>query len=125
MTDNLPKITLIATFIIAFITYSFWEIVKEKTGVSIFYGGISLCFVGYTYTIYLLFQRLADNNKKLTNAISIAYVVYLAAFNSLIDELLFDPTKLQLNEYIGFVIIIILTYYNGKQYDRRRKKRNI
>lgn len=120
-----PKITLITTFIVAFLTYSFWSIIKEKTGIRIFYSGIALSFVGYTYTIHLLFKALSQYQKRLRHALAISYVVYLTTINNLIDEILFDPKTTEINEYVGFILILILTYFDERKNDIRRKKRNL
>lgn len=117
-----PKIILILTFLISFFTYSFWEVIKEKTGVRIFYPGVALSFVGYTFVIKLLVVRLAKYQPTFKSVAKIAMVIFLCSINNFIDELAFDPTKLQLNEYIGFLIIIIITYWNGDYFKRRKKE---
>ena len=111
MTKNNPKIILIITFIIAIITYSFWEEIKEKYNFQIFYIGISLAFVGYTYVIWLLTNELKRFDKRCFNFSLFAFVVYNTALNSFVDELFFDPTKLEINEYVGFLVIICTAYY--------------
>tara|TARA_R110000787_G_scaffold28999_2_gene78955 strand:- start:570 stop:905 length:336 start_codon:yes stop_codon:yes gene_type:complete len=96
---------LIISFIVAFISYSFWRDLKDAFDIQIFYKGLSLSFVGYTYVIYLF----AKDYKK-RYFVFWSKIVFLTAVNSLVDELLFDPTKLQINEYIGFILTIIITY---------------
>lgn len=118
------KIILKITFVIAFFVYSFWEYIKENFGFRLFYPGIALCFVGYTYVIYSLFKRLSKFEKKLNKIISVSYIIFLSTINNFIDELFFDPTKIELNEYIGFIIIILITFYNERN-ESDRKKRNL
>lgn len=113
------KITLIATFAVAFFTYTFWHDVKvwtsptgnPKDGISIFYWGIGLAFVGYTYVAYRFCKRLSKYEKRLGSLVPIAHIIFLSTVNNMVDELIFDPTKRQLNEYIGFVLIIVITYW--------------
>lgn len=40
----------------------------------------------------------------------ISQVFFLACINSLVDELFFDPGKISVNEWAGFVLIIITTF---------------
>lgn len=47
-------------------------------------------------------------------------VFVLACLNSLIDEIFFDPTEIQINEYIGFIVIILITLiYASKKFFKR------
>jgi len=39
----------------------------------------------------------------------VAFVVFLSSFNALLDELFFNPNEVDLNEYIGFFLTILLT----------------
>lgn len=110
MTDK-PKNILIITFVIAVLTYSFWSAIKEKYNVQVFYIGTSLAFVGYTYVIWLLTNQLKRFDKRYFNFSLFAYVVYNTALNSLVDELFFDPTRLEINEYVGFLAIVCTAYY--------------
>lgn len=113
------KIILVGSFLIAFFTYSFWSDVKvwtsptgdPKDGISIFYWGIGLAFMGYTYIAYSLCKRLSRYEKRLTKLVPIAYIIFLSTVNNIVDELLFDPTKREINEYIGFILIIVVTYW--------------
>lgn len=115
------KTLLISTFIIAVFTYSFWGYVKELTNFSIFYYGTCLSFVGYTLVIKLLLIELYKYNKKLSKTIVFASFVNMVCVNSLVDEVLYDPTKLGINEYIGVVVcFIVATYENRKRFRNAR-----
>ena len=108
------KISLLLGFITAFFTYSLWFKVKEWLGVQIFYQGIALAFVCYTYAIHVLLTRnTLIKNRRFWCLVS--NVIYLTALNSLVDELLFDPTKFSINEYVGFILIILIAAYNHEK----------
>jgi len=117
-----PIIILILTFLIALFTYSCWELIKEKTGIRIFYPGIGLSFVGYTFVIKLLFKRLAKYEKKFKCFIPLTTIIHLSTVNNIVDELFFDPTMLQFNEYLGFLLIIIITILEWNHFQKKKKR---
>ena len=110
---------------IGILTYSFWsdfsriiiynndgEVVKEfKT----FYVGTSLSFVGYTWTIKLLFSYIFKrvSTKLILAFLIIAECALVACLNGLADEMFFDPTRISWNEYLtyfGLTIYTIIIY---------------
>lgn len=100
------------------LNFSLWSHIKEWTGVGVWYYGNALAYVGYVYVIYE-FSRLAyKTNKKFGSLLTWCEIALGASLANLMDELFFDPTKLDINEYIGFALIIIIAIYN----DRKRKK---
>lgn len=117
------KLILILSFAVAFCTYSFWQPLKECFGVKIFYPGISLSFVGYTYVIKILIEKISISDKSAKPYHKIANIIFLSASNNMIDEIFFDPTKMEINEYIGFIIIIILTYFKDGRFRKNTTKR--
>ena len=114
MTDKI-KYLLIATFTIAFITYSFWSVIKDQYGVRVFYPGIALSFIGYTYIIHLLIKLIDFEKQQKKFLLIISNIIFLTTVNNLLDEILFNPTVISLNEYMGFVVIIGITIYNYKK----------
>ncbi len=116
MTDR-SKIVLKVTFVLAILSYSFWSYIKELTGIRIFYPTMALCFSGYTYVIYEFVRIAYKTNKKLRSLLLWAEIILASTLSSLLDEIFFNPTVIELNEYIGFLIIIIIAIYN----DRKRK----
>lgn len=120
MTDRI-KIVLKVTFICAILSYSFWSHIKETFDLSIFYPTVALCFLGYTFVIYEFVRIAYKTDKKLSNFLAWAEVVLATTFSNVIDELFFDPTKLELNEYISFVIIILIAVFN--EYKRKKQTR--
>ena len=109
------KILLTSTFVLAVSTYSFWGYVKQLTGISVFYYGTCLSFVGYTLVIKLLFIELSKYQKGLNKIIIFASVVNMVCLNSLIDEVFYDPQKIGVNEYVGFFICIALAIYENRK----------
>jgi ABC-type Fe3+-siderophore transport system permease subunit len=107
MTDKRPNIILVVTFIVMIITYNTWHFVKQHYGISIFYKGTALGFVGYTYVIYLLLKQQQHGKWILC----VAEIIYLTTINKLVDEVLFDPTTISINDYLGFAIIIFITIF--------------
>lgn len=68
---------------------------------SSYYKLIAFTFACYTYVIY----DLVRNKWSL-----FSFIVFLTALNSLADELFFNPVKIETNEYLGFMLTIILTH---------------
>ena len=99
------KILLWISLIISIITYSFWGMIKEQTGVSIFYMGNALfifLICGYIY--------IQDKN----SLVKFLFIEF--SFINLIKELFLDPTKLELREALIIVIAPLIWYLrkNGK-----------
>lgn len=122
---NKIKFGIISSFLISILTYNLWGYIKLEYNISIFYTGIALSFLLYSYTIS---ETLKYLHKK--EEISIRYVIFseiglTACISNLIDELFFDPTKIEINEYITFllgtvlIIIINLQFKNGNRRKRR------
>ncbi len=109
------KKILITTFTLALFTYSFWGVIKELTGFSLFYYGTCLSFVGYTLVIKLLLIELSKHQKGLVFLIVLASVINNATINSFVDEVFYDPTKIEFNEYIGFVICVFVAIYENRK----------
>lgn len=126
MTARFTNIIFIITFILAVFTYSFWFPIKQQTGLRIFYPFTALMFLGYTYVIHLLFKKIYSKGKR-NFIVPFSRVVYLTTVNNLIDEIFFNPREIGLNEYIGFLVIVLISFYNYYKNERNdfgRKKRN-
>ena len=108
------------TFVAAILSYSFWSHIKEWFDIQIFYPTVALCFLGYTYVIYEFVKEGYKVDKKLSSMLLWSEVILMTNISSVLDELFFDPTKLGVNEYIGFFLIILTALYN----ERKRQKRN-
>jgi len=118
------------TFVLSVATFTFWDPIKQWTDIGIFYPGIALCFIGYLYVIQRAVmarfnELLVSKNKPIISLMRLSkYLIWcevalMAAFSNLLDELLFDPREIAINEYLGLVIIIIYATING----RKRRKR--
>lgn len=97
---------MISGFICAFLAYSLYGVLWEDA----FYHLTALAFMFYTLTIYL--QSVVKNSL-------VAFIIFAAALNNVIDEFFFDPQIIAVNEYIGFVIIIFITIIFRKTWLRR------
>lgn len=98
-------IVLIVGFVSCFIAYSFYKLLWEGA----FYDLISLSFACYTYVIYTLSKGKWS---------LFSFVVFLTALNALIDELVFDPTITSTNEYLGFILTVIITHRYRKKWEK-------
>lgn len=93
------KVIIATTLVISILTYSFWSFFKEAYGVKIFYSGNALTLLMMSWVISRLDRGFFSS------------LLLVCCINNLIDELFFDPTKLQINEYIGFIITTIILVY--------------
>lgn len=118
MTGTKVGLVLKITFIMSILNFSLWGTIKEMTGFGIWYYGNAMAYVGYIYVIYEFTRILYRTEKKYSNLLTWAEVALGAAISNLMDELFFDPTKLGVNEYIGFTVIVVIAIYN----DYKRKK---
>lgn len=100
---TVDKTVLILSFIVSLVTYTFWAPIKEYTGIPIFYVGTAMAFVGYTFVLWRKWKNVWTE------------IVLAATTNSLIDELFFDPTEFEINEYLLFLIVVILILRHARQ----------
>lgn len=97
--DKRNNIILWIAIIVSVIAFMFWDIIKEKTGIPIYYFGNSLAFLLLSFFIWL-------NNKKYVAS----FVLLCLSLNNFLDETIFDNTKFGLNEAFFALILIIITY---------------
>jgi hypothetical protein len=97
------KILLWASLIVSVFTYSLWGYFKQRYGVSFFYVGDSFVHLIDKLVLLLLCLQIPSNLIK-----KLAVTLLGFAVSNLMDELFFDPTKIELNEYISAIIICIL-----------------
>ena len=100
MTDRILKISII----VGVITYSFWELVKMKTGIHIFY-------IGNAFFIFLMALYI----KQISKPSFLTFFLFCITLNNLLDEVCFDPKKIGWNEYITSSIIIIIYFLKDKE----------
>lgn len=99
------KIWFVLGFISAVAGYSFWSHLWDNA----FYQLVSFAFMCYTRALYL--QTKGDW--------SIAvFVVWLTCLNSFLDEIFFNPKEMELNEYLGFLVIVLITTAQRKRWRR-------
>lgn len=131
--DKIPKKIIAGGYLlgismaIAICTYSFWSYFGSFTvfgrEIKTFYFGIALSFVGYTVVINILanflYKKSKVSNKTLLAFLILSEIAVLASVSGLLDEVIFDPTKLGVNEYISFVIMCIISFYKILRNDKR------
>jgi uncharacterized membrane protein len=99
------KIWFVSGFISAVMAYSFWPYLWENS----FYQLVSFSFLAYTRSLYL--------QSKGSWSLAV-FVVWLTCVNSFLDEILFNPKEMNINEYIGFLLIILITVSQRKRWTR-------
>ncbi len=102
---NWSKIWFLSGFLSAFLAYTAHPYLWDSS----FYHLTAFAFVGYTRALYL--QVKGDWSLAV-------FVVWLTCVNSLLDELFFNPSELEANEYIGFFMIMFITIAQRKRWRR-------
>ena len=90
------KIWLTLGFLASFMAYSLFPYIWHGG----WYDLTAFSFVCYTRVIY----EQSHGSWSL-----MAFIVWLTTINALADELFFDPRVIELNEYIGFAILVIVS----------------
>jgi lipoprotein signal peptidase len=98
------KFLKIASFIFILFAYTFHPLLWDYA----FYHLTALTFVLLTRLVWRLTK---DSRYKL-----VALVMHITAINNLIDELFFDPTIIDYNEYLTLLITVIVVYYNKEKW---------
>lgn len=93
----MDKKILWLAFFVGLTTYSFWGIIKENLGVGVFY-------VGNALFIFLICLYLLNKNRSSL----ICFILCFMTFNNLLDELFFDPIKIQFNEVILLILMPLI-----------------
>jgi hypothetical protein len=87
----------------AILVYTFWGFFDDPLASKIFY-------IGNALFIFLLALYIRQATKKSF----LTFFLFCVTLNNLLDELLFDPQKIGLNEYLATVIIIIVYFIKDK-----------
>ena len=95
--SNYSKIGLIIGFLSGVGAYSLHPYLWGES----FYDLSALSFVGYTGALY--FQSKGEWSL-------ICLVVWLTTVNSFIEEVFFNPLKIEYNEFISFSLIVLIVY---------------
>lgn len=96
------KILYLSIFICV-ISYNFWKPILEYFDFEIFYIGIALSH--FLLALYI---------KQISKPSFITFFLFCVTLNNLLDELLFDPQKIGINEYIASAIIIVIYFLKDK-----------
>lgn len=99
---------LVIGFVSALAAYSFYPLLWEHA----FYPLISFSFFAYTRVIYLLSKYPEIITRVFIGSWSVpVLVIHLATVNALYDEILGDPTKIELNEYLSVILMVLIVIY--------------
>jgi hypothetical protein len=85
--------------------YTFLPILPK----GVFYILTALAFVGFLRSLYLQTKGIWS---------LAVFVVWLLSCNNLSDELFFNPKEMDWNEWIGFLLIILITWIQRKKWIR-------
>lgn len=116
--DRKNKVLLWSAIIVCVIAFQFWDSLKESVGVFLSnnYGySINFYHTGMALFYCLLAVFIFKNFKKYFAS----FVLLCLTINNLMDELIFNPEKIQLNEYS---IILFLAIYWAYHYHKHSKK---
>lgn len=94
---TVDKIILSISFLLAVASSTFWMPIKEQFGFSIYYIGTALAVFGYSIVLWRKYKNVWTE------------LILAGTTNVLVDELFFDPTKFEINEYILFTLCILWT----------------
>lgn len=100
---TVDKIILSISFLLAVASSTFWMPIKEQFGFSIYYIGTALAVFGYSIVLWRKYKNVWTE------------LILAGTTNVLVDELFFDPTKIQANEYVLFLLTTLIVIYNGKR----------
>lgn len=102
MTDRQNNIILKLVIVVSILSYTLWPILY-KLGHQVFYIGIALS--QFLMALYI---------RQISKPSFITFFLFCIMLNNLIDELIFDPQKIGINEYIATAIIIIIYFLKEK-----------
>jgi uncharacterized membrane protein YjjP (DUF1212 family) len=103
---NLTKgIILLLGFTSSMVGYSLYPFLWDES----WYHLNAFAFMCYTFVIYSL-------TKGPWSVVSL--VIFLSTVNSFVDELMFDPKVICMNEYIGFLVTIFIAVLQRRKWER-------
>ena len=105
---TVDKFILWAAFVVAFITYTFWNVIRNAFNIPVFYLGNS--FFVFLLSLYLL----KENRTSL-----VCFLIFGVAFNNLLDEIFFDATQIQLNEILLLILMPFIWFVKTKRNARK------
>jgi len=98
------KFILWAAFVVAFITYTFWNVIRNAFNIPVFY-------LGNSFFVFLLSLYLFKENRTSL----VCFLIFGVAFNNLLDELFFDATQIQYNEILLLILMPFIWLYKTKR----------
>lgn len=101
---KIHKIILVLLMLLSIVTYQFWHVLKYTYDIRIFYPGIALLMLGFTFVIW-------REQPKGTRFKYFMELFFLLCFSNVIDEALFNPEKWEANEIIVSFLLTIRFIY--------------
>lgn len=95
------KALLYIGILISIITYLFWELIPIK---GFFYIGNALFIFIICLFIFINYKSAA------------AFLLFGFSLNNLLDELFFDNTKLEINELLTAIVIVLILVNKRNEY---------
>lgn len=100
MTDKILKLSIL----VSLITYMLWKQALDYFGLHIFYIGIALSH--FLLALYI---------RQISKPSFIVFFLFCVTLNNLLDEILFDNTKIGINEIIATVLLPIAYYLKSNK----------
>lgn len=92
MTVRVINRLIIVAILLSVVTFLLWDYIYEFFKIDIYYLGSALFIFVISLIIFLTYSRLF-----------ISFLLLCLSINNLLDELFFDPKKIQINEF--FVLL--------------------
>ncbi len=100
----IDKIILWVSLVVSIFGYTFWSPIKEIYGIDgIYYYCVSFSVVCFTFVLCRKYRSIVTE------------AILSATTNNLVDELIFNPTKFQWNEYIIYGASLLIIIYNARK----------
>ncbi len=85
--------------VVGIVTYSFWDLISNL--------GYDIYYIGNALFIFLLALYI----KQVSKPSFLTFFLFCITLNNLLDELLFDNTKLGVNEIIASILLVLVYYF--------------
>lgn len=82
------------TVLVSIVTYLFWDVIKQETGIGVFY-------IGNALSVFIMALLIHLNNDKNFGS----FYLLCITFQNLLDELIFNPLIISVSE-ITFALIL-------------------
>ncbi len=99
---NINRVLVVFCILLSLLGFTFWPFFYK----GFFYQMLALHFIFSYVTSYRMARHVGDRDPFAAKGLLIGLVL---SFNNLLDEVFFEPTKIQVNEFVaGYVLLIIM-----------------